>query len=219
MDKPGVTAILAKLVATYGDRTCQKRLGPVDELILTILSQNTSDLNSRRAFKSLTQNFTTWTKVASAEPEIIADAIRAGGLAEVKAKYIKNALMALQKEAPGFDLRFLAQRKVETSREWLMQLPGVGMKTASCVLLFALGMPAFPVDTHVYRVAKRLGLIKDRVSADAAHLVMERLTAPADIYRCHVLLIEHGRKVCKAQRPLCPVCCIADMCPSRKLFA
>jgi endonuclease-3 len=87
------------------------------------------------------------------------------------------------------------------------------------VLLFALGMPAFPVDTHVYRVAKRLGLIKDRVSADAAHLVMERLTAPADIYRCHVLLIEHGRKVCKAQRPLCPVCCIADMCPSRKLFA
>jgi endonuclease-3 len=218
MGKPGITAILAKLVATYGDRTWQKRLEPVDELILTILSQNTSDLNSRRAFKSLILNFTGWDKVASAEPGIIADAIRAGGLAEVKAKYIKNALMALQKEVPGFDLRFLAQRRVEASREWLVQLPGVGMKTASCVLLFALGMPAFPVDTHVYRVAKRLGLIKDGISADAAHLEMERLTAPEDIYRCHVLLIEHGRKVCKAQRPLCAGCCLADICPGRKLF-
>jgi len=216
MAKPSIKPILDKLVIAYGDRTWQKRLEPVDELILTILSQNTSDLNSRRAFKSLTQNFTGWDKVASAEPAMIAGAIRAGGLADIKAKYIKNALMALQKEAPGFDLRFLAQRKAGDSRKWLLQLEGVGMKTASCVLLFALGMPAFPVDTHVYRVVKRLGLIKDRVSADAAHLEMEKLTAPKDIYRCHVLLIEHGRKVCKAQRPLCPVCCLAGMCPSRQ---
>jgi endonuclease-3 len=219
MGKPGIKTIIDKLVAAYGDRTWQKRLEPVDELVLTILSQNTSDLNSRRAFTSLTQNFTGWAKVASAETATIAAAIRAGGLAEVKAKYIRNALIALQKEAPGFDLRFLALGKVEDSREWLLQLPGVGMKTASCVLLFALGMPAFPVDTHVYRVAKRLGLIKDRISADAAHLEMEKLTARVDIYRCHVLLIEHGRKVCKAQRPLCPVCCLADVCPGRKLFA
>jgi endonuclease-3 len=219
MGKPGIKTIIDKLVAAYGDRTWQKRLEPVDELILTILSQNTSDLNSRRAFTSLIKNFTTWSEVASAEPAAIADAIRAGGLADVKAKYIKKALLALQKEAPGFDLRFLAQKKVEASRKWLLQLPGVGMKTASCVLLFSLGMPAFPVDTHVYRVGKRLGLIKDRLSADAAHLEMEKLTAPGDIYRCHVLLIEHGRKVCKAQRPLCPVCCLADVCPGRRLFA
>ena len=219
MSKPGIAAVLNKLVNAYGDRTWHKRLEPVDELILTILSQNTSDLNSRRAFTSLIKHFTTWSKVASAEPGIIADAIRAGGLANVKAKYIKNALMALQKEAPGFDLRFLAQRKVEASREWLIQLPGVGMKTASCVLLFSLGMPAFPVDTHVCRVAKRLGLIKDSISADAAHLEMEKLTAPGDIYRCHVLLIEHGRKTCKAQRPLCPVCCLADVCPGRRILA
>lgn len=219
MSKPSIKTILFKLVAAYGDRTWQKQLEPVDELVLTILSQNTSDLNSRRAFKSLIKSFTRWDKVASAEPATIADAIRSGGLADVKAKYIKNALMALQKEAPGFDLRFLAQRKVEDSREWLVQLPGVGMKTASCVLLFSLGMPAFPVDTHVYRVVKRLGLIKERTSADAAHLEMEKLTAPGDIYRCHVLLIEHGRKVCKAQRPLCPKCCLADVCPSRKIFA
>jgi len=219
MGKPGIATVLNKLVNAYGDRTWQKRLEPVDELILTILSQNTSDLNSRRAFKSLIKNFTTWSKVASAEPGIIADAIRAGGLANVKAKYIKNALMALQKEAPGFDLRFLAQGKVKASREWLVQLPGVGMKTASCVLLFSLGMPAFPVDTHVYRVAKRLGLIKDSISADAAHLEMEKLTAPGDIYRCHVLLIEHGRKVCKAQRPLCTVCCLADVCPGRRILS
>ncbi len=216
MRKPSIKTILFKLVAAYGDRTWQKRLEPVDELILTILSQNTSDINSRRAFQSLLENFAGWDKVASAEPVKIADAIRAGGLADVKAKYIKNALMALQKAAPGFDLRFLARGKVRDSREWLLRLPGVGMKTASCVLLFSLGMPAFPVDTHVYRVVKRLGLIKGRLSADAAHLEMEKLTAPGDIYRCHVLLIEHGRKTCKAQRPLCPVCCLADICPSRE---
>jgi endonuclease III len=219
MRKPGIRTILDRLVATYGDRTWQKRLGPVDELVLTILSQNTSDLNSRRAFKSLTQDFTTWSEAASAEPATIAAAIRAGGLADVKAKYIKHALMALQEEAPGFDLSFLAQRKTGDAREWLVRLPGVGMKTASCVLLFALGMPAFPVDTHVHRLAKRLGLIKDRTSADAAHLEMEKMTAHGDIYRCHVLLIEHGRKVCKAQRPLCAGCCLADICPGRKLFA
>ena len=218
MRKPGVKTIIDKLVAAYGDRTWQKRLEPVDELILTILSQNTSDLNSRRAFKSLLENFSGWDKVAAAEPATIAGVIRAGGLADVKAKYIKNALMSLQVKAPGFDLRFLARGRVEDSREWLVRLPGVGMKTASCVLLFSLGMPAFPVDTHVHRVAKRLGLIKGRISADAAHLEMERLTAPADIYRCHVLLIEHGRKTCKAQRPLCHLCCLADICPSRKML-
>ncbi|MCX5997676.1 MAG: endonuclease III [Chloroflexi bacterium] len=216
MRKPGIKIILFKLVAAYGDRTWQKQLEPADELVLTILSQNTSDINSRRAFKSLLEKFTGWDKVASAEPVKIADTIRAGGLADVKAKYIKNALTALQKAAPGFDLRFLEQMTVEDSREWLLQLPGVGMKTASCVLLFALGMPAFPVDTHVYRVVKRLGLIRNRLSADAAHLEMETLTAPGDIYRCHVLLIEHGRKTCKAQRPLCPVCCLAAICPSRE---
>lgn len=215
MRRPAVKTILSALVATYGDRSWQKRLEPVDELVLTILSQNTSDINSRRAFQSLRESFAGWDKAASAEPARIADAIRTGGLADVKARYIKNALMALQEAAPGFDLGFLARGKVVDSREWLTRLPGVGMKTASCVLLFSLGMPAFPVDTHVYRVARRLGLIKGSLSADAAHLEMERLTAPGDIYRCHVLLIEHGRKTCKAQRPLCDKCCLAGLCPNR----
>lgn len=219
MRKPGIATVLDRLIAAYGDRAWQKRLEPVDELILTILSQNTSDLNSRRAFTSLLKDFTTWSKVASAENATIANAIRAGGLADVKARYIKNALLALQKEASGFDLQFLTKGSVKDSREWLVRLPGVGMKTASCVLLFSLGMPAFPVDTHVYRLAKRLGLISGSISADAAHFEMEKLTPPGDIYRCHVLLIEHGRKVCKAQRPLCPVCCLADICPGRKIFA
>lgn len=219
MGKPSIKAVLDRLVAAYGDRTWQKRLEPVDELILTILSQNTSDLNSRRAFESLRDNFAGWKEAASADPVKIADAIRTGGLADVKARYIKSALTALQKEAPGFDLGFLALGKVGDSREWLVRLPGVGMKTASCVLLFALGMPAFPVDTHVYRVAKRLGLIGSSLSADAAHIEMEKLTAPGDIYRCHVLLIEHGRKTCKAQRPLCRVCCLADLCAGRAKFA
>jgi endonuclease-3 len=218
MRKPGMGQVLALLTAAYGDRTWEKRLEPVDELVQTILSQNTSDINSRRAFRSLKEWFPSWSSAAGAAKQDMADAIRAGGLADVKADYIKNALQAISKLSPGFSLDFLADMEVRQAREWLVRLPGVGMKTASCVLLFSLGMPAFPVDTHVYRVGKRLRFIGEKMNADAAHLEMERLTRPRDIYRCHVLIIEHGRKTCKAQRPRCGECCLSKLCPSRSLF-
>jgi endonuclease-3 len=104
--------------------------------------------------------------------------------------------------------------ELEAARAWLMCLPGVGMKTASCVLLFSLDMPAFPVDTHVLRVARRLGLVGPKITAGSAHREMERLVRPADTYRYHVLMIEHGRKTCRARRPLCGSCTIARVCPS-----
>ena len=214
MQKPGIDKILPLLISAYGDRTPSRRLAPVDELALTILSQNTSDINSRRAYKSLVDSFSGWDKVAQAPGARVAEAIRAGGLAEVKSRYILGALQSLQKEAGGYDLRFLKDMELGAARAWLMRLPGVGMKTASCVLLFSLDMPAFPVDTHVLRVARRLGLLGPKIQAGPAHFEMERLVRPADIYRCHVLMIEHGRKTCRARRPLCVSCIIGRLCPS-----
>ena len=218
MNKPKIREIISLLAGAYGDRSWKRRLEPVGELVLTILSQNTSDTNSQRAYESLMHAFGDWEMISRADKEEIAASIRSGGLADVKAKYIKNALLALEKETSDFDLAFLKDMPLEKARNWLTRLPGVGMKTASCVLLFSSGMPAFPVDTHVHRVAGRLGLIGKKISADAAHLEMERITPAEDTYRCHVLLIEHGRKTCKAQRPLCRTCVLAHICPSYKSF-
>lgn len=218
MAKADIELVLHRLIEAYGDRIWKRRLEPVGELVQTILSQNTSDTNSRRAFKSLVAAFGSWRNVAEASAVTIADAIRSGGLADVKARYIKNALTALEKQTPGFNLQFLKKMGVDAARSWLLDLPGVGMKTASCVLLFSLGMPAFPVDTHVFRVAGRLKLIDSKISVDAAHAAMEKLVKDQDIYHCHVLLIEHGRRTCKAQRPLCRKCVLSDICPSYKLF-
>ncbi len=210
--------ILKLLISAYGDRVPERRLEPVDELILTILSQNTSDVNSRRAFKSLTASFDGWDEVAHAPSAKIAESIRAGGLARVKSGYIKKALLYLKKDVHSYDLRFLKKMEPAAARAWLTRLPGVGMKTASCVLLFSLDMPAFPIDTHVLRVAVRLGLLAPKITADAAHIEMEYLVPPADIYRCHVLMIEHGRRSCKAQRPLCSACVLSRICPSYNKF-
>lgn len=218
MNKQDISQIIGLLVSDYGDRTWHKRLEPVGELVQTILSQNTSDTNSHRAYKSLMDTFGSWENIVKSSSDEIADAIRSGGLADVKARYIRDALTALKREAPDFDLSFLVHMTLQQARSWLTMLPGVGMKTASCVLLFSLGMPAFPVDTHVYRVAGRLGLINKKLSVDAAHIEMERIAKPEDVYRCHVLLIEHGRRICKAQRPSCTICVLGRICPSYKLF-
>ena len=214
MKNPDIESVLNLLVSTYGDRHWTQRLDPVGELIQTILSQNTSDSNSHRAFRNLMTTFVNWENVAAAATLQIADAIRTGGLADVKARYIKSTLEALYQDTPDFNLLFLKDMEIQRARAWLMRLPGVGMKTASCVLLFSLGMPAFPVDTHVYRVSQRLGILDPRISVDAAHLKLENMVKPRDIYRCHVLLIEHGRKICKAQRPLCNPCPLKDICSS-----
>ena len=213
MRNGSIEQIITLLVAEYGDRKWRLDRSPISVLIKTILSQNTSDRNSDRAFESLLASFGGWDEVADASIDDIADAIRIGGLGEVKARYIKRVLEVIRQRRGGFNLEFLKELPLEVARDWLIELPGVGMKTASCVLLFSLGMPAFPVDTHVFRVAKRLGLLESKSSVEKAHNRLESMVPLQDIYRFHVLLIDHGRKVCKAQRPRCNECVLCKLCP------
>jgi endonuclease III len=196
----------------YGRPAPRTRLRPLDELILTILSQHTSDANSGRAFESLRARFDSWEAVRDADLEEIAGAIRSGGLARIKAARIKALLQRLSDETGKLDLDHLPGLGLEAARRFLTDLDGVGPKTAACVLLFACDLPAFPVDTHVHRVARRLGLIGPTVSAEEAHTVLEEAVPPGEVYAFHVNLITHGRRVCKAQRPRCEACVLAPRC-------
>lgn len=185
---------------------------PVGELVGTILSQNTSDINSSRAYDDLRRAFPSWEQVRSAPEDALAAAIRSGGLANIKARRIKQCLDAIVTRYGALDLSALEHADVSDARAALRSLPGVGPKTAACVLLFSLGRPAIPVDTHVHRVSGRLGLIGPKISADAAHLVLEDLVAAEDAYAFHVGLVQHGRRVCRAPRPLCSICFLTDLC-------
>jgi len=212
MTKPSIEQVLALLIHKYGNRDWQPGDGPLNVLVQTILSQNTSDTNSKRAFKSLIASYPSWEDVASADVHQIADAIRSGGLGEIKARRIKQALGEIQQKRGKLELKFLNELPLSEARDWLTQLPGVGTKTASCVFLFSLGRPALPVDTHVYRVAKRLGLIDARTKVEKAHRLLENLVPPDQVYPFHVLMIEHGRKICHAQRPHCDTCVLSQLC-------
>lgn len=209
-----VKQVLDLLVNEYGECEWRLRQGPIAVLVQTILSQNTSDRNSGRAFEQLLESFDGWGDIADAAVGEIAGCIRTGGLGAVKARYIKQVLTEIRRRLGGFDLSFLAEMPVDNARNWLKQLPGVGTKTASCVLLFALRMPALPVDTHIFRVAKRLGLLDSRASVERAHKLLERVVPPQDIYQFHVLTIEHGRKVCRARQPRCQHCVLQELCVS-----
>ena len=214
MDERSIERILGLLIEAYGNREWQTSDSPLSVLVQTILSQNTSDSNSNRAFESFSASFGSWDEVADASVGRIAESIKAGGLGEIKARYIKQVLEEIRQRRDRFGLDFLRRLPLDEARDWLRQLPGVGMKTASCVLIFSLGMPALPVDTHVFRVAKRLGLVDSKTSVERAHKLLESLVPPADVYRFHVLLIEHGRKTCKAQRPRCNRCVLRGLCAS-----
>jgi len=214
-----IEPILRLLIGQYGNRRWQQRRSPLSVLVQTILSQNTSDVNSRRAFQSLSDSFGDWEKVAAADIAEIAASIKMGGLGEIKAKHIKSALGEIKRKRGKLELDFLNQLPLASAREWLKQLPGVGSKTACCVLLFSLGRPALPVDTHVLRVAKRLGLIESKASAEQAHRLLESLVPADSVYPFHMLMIEHGRMVCQAQRPRCPKCVLKRLCPSYEKFA
>jgi endonuclease-3 len=213
-EKKRVEQIRELLTVKYGRREWKRRGEPISVLVQTILSQSTSDTNSGRAFKSLQDTFGSWDKVAGASTSRIARVIKSGGLGDVKARYIKRALEEIRQRRGGFDLGFLKQLSLEEARDWLTALPGVGMKTASCVLLFGLRMPALPVDTHVFRVARRLGLLDSRVNVEQAHRLLENLVPVEHVYEFHILLIEHGRKVCRARNPLCGRCVLCQLCPS-----
>ena len=190
------------------------RYDGISELLFTILSQHTSDLNALRAFESLQDTFGAWEQVAQADPEVIARAIWMGGLSRVKAPRIKAVLQDIQEKRGNLDLSFLKGMPMSEAKAWLRELPGVGPKTAAIVLCFALGMPAMPVDTHIYRVSKRLGLIGAKTTAEQAHDLLEAAIDPEQFFAFHVYLITHGRRVCKARRPLCQECVLNKGCPS-----
>jgi endonuclease-3 len=214
-----IPEIVGRLQAAYGLPEWRPHHDPVSELVLTILSQNTSDANSGRAFARLLEAFPDWDAVAAASLADVIAAIQPGGLAPTKAPRIQAALRDVRTRAGGFDLSFLAALPLEEARAWLRALHGVGPKTVACVLMFSLGRPAMPVDTHVFRVAGRLGLIPARagraaMTPEKAHALLEAAVPPPLYYAFHLGLIKHGRRTCLAQRPRCRECALLDLCPS-----
>jgi endonuclease III len=200
--------ITDRLRAAYGAPVARTRLPALDELVLTILSQNTSDLNCERAYARMRERFPTWAEVRDAPEADLVEALRPGGLAAQKAPRIQAVLRGLD----ALDLEWLGGMPVAEAMEWLVALPGVGPKTASCVLLFSLGAPVMPVDTHIHRIAGRVGLIPAGTSADAAHPILTAMTPPRRMLEAHLLLIEHGRSTCTARRPRCEECVLLDLC-------
>jgi len=200
-----------RLLAEYGDPPWHPR-DPLATLVLTILSQNTNDVNRDRAFAQLRERFPTWESVRDAPLPALIEAIRPAGLAPTKGPRIQEALRRITAERGELSLDFLADLSLEEAREWLLGLSGVGPKTAAIVLLFALGRPAFPVDTHVHRVARRLGLIPERTSREKAHELLEVVVPPPIYYSFHLNLIAHGRAVCQARAPRCASCILRDEC-------
>lgn len=210
-----VRAIHRRLARRFGPLDPPRRTDPLDELILTVLSQNTSDVNSFRAFESLRSRYPTWDRVARARASSVATAIRPGGLANVKAPRI---LAILREIGRPYDLSWMRGATDAQIRQYLLALPGVGPKTAACVLAFSLGRPALPVDTHVLRTAARLGLVPPKATADAAHDVLEALVPPELRVEMHVGLIRLGREICRPGRPKCEECPLVDLCPTAPLY-
>jgi endonuclease-3 len=201
-----------RLLEVYGQPEWRPHLDPISEVVSTILSQNTSDVNRDRGFERLRARFATWEEVRDGPVEAIGDAIRPSGLAQQKAPRIKGALQFITQERGELSLDFLKEMPVEEAKAWLTQIKGIGPKTAAIILLFSLGMPAFPVDTHVHRVTGRLGIIGPKVSAEKAHVLLEDLVPPEWYYPFHLNVIRHGREICHARNPKCEICPLQDSC-------
>ena len=209
-----VRTVLRRLERAFGPLEPPRRVDPLDELIHTILSQHTSDVNSERAFGSLGDAFPTWQAVVDAHSARVADAIRSGGLANSKAPRIQAILREIRDREGGFDLRRLRKMDDDQAREYLTSLPGVGPKSAAVVLSFALGRDAIPVDTHVHRVARRLGMVPKAASAERAGRLLHDLVPAGLRTPLHVALIRLGREICKAPTPRCRQCPLNDLCPT-----
>src|SRR5712692_11128382 len=210
-----LTRVYDALIAVYGEPQNDPDYDPLGGLVGTILSQHTSDINSERAYQQLVATFPSWEEVRDAPTYQVAEAIRSGGLANIKAFRIQDVLLTLteqQQEAgqseslSAYLYGELTGRSPEDAWHYLRRLPGVGPKTAACVLMFNLGLPVMPIDTHVYRTSQRLGLIGPKVSIEQAHDIFARITPPEWVYPLHVNLIRHGRQVCHARRPDCLHC-------------
>jgi endonuclease III len=212
-DAMGLQAILKRLEQVYGSPRWNPNYDPLGELVATILSQNTSDVNSDRAYAALRATYRTWDEVLHTNPDDLATIIRSGGLARLKSRRIQKILHTLKGRQGHLSLDYLIDMPMPAARGFLADFAGVGPKTTACVLLFACGHAAFPVDTHIYRVTTRLGLLPAGCTAERAHTVLEPLIPPAQVYGAHVNLIRHGRTVCKARLPDCQRCCLRTWCP------
>ena len=213
MDKKKFAAeIHQKLVDHYGQPTWRPHLSPVGELVSTILSQNTNDTNRDIAYEALRERFPTWEEVIDADPEAVIESIRTAGLANQKGPAIQNALQVIREERGRIELDFLKDMNSQQASEWLGKLKGVGPKTAAIVLLFALDMPAFPVDTHVYRVTGRLGIRPEKMTANKAHTYLAEHFLPETYYPVHLNIIRLGREICKARQPQCKICPLREIC-------
>ncbi len=201
-----------KLLEAFGEPIWRNPLPPIDELVSTILSQNTSDLNRDRAFTALCQRFPTWEAVRDARQADVVNAIRIAGLANQKGPRIQNVLREITAERGNLDLSFLAHMPLEDARSWLMKFHGVGPKTAAIVLQFSLNRSAFPVDTHIYRVTGRMGLRPLNMSVEQAHGYLEKVFPPETYYAVHLNLIRLGREICHPRRPDCPNCPVRRLC-------
>lgn len=211
MDMQRVATCISLLEGQYGIPHPDER-DPVDLLVMTILSQNTSDTNSLRAFALMKSAFAGYEAILAASDEDVADSIRAGGLAEIKAQRIKEALFKIKHDAGAISLSFLADMEKDEAMAYLLSLPGVGPKTASVVLLFAFGMPFLPVDTHVYRLSCRLGLLSEDVRLEKAQSILEKLIPKDKYLSLHLNLITHGRLICRARGPRHEECVLRNCC-------
>jgi endonuclease-3 len=201
-----------RLLDHYGEPIWRNPLPPIDELVSTILSQNTNDTNRDLAFNSLRERFPTWEQVRDADPDEIIEAVRIAGLANQKGPRIKNVLNRITKMRGSLDLDFLKDYSSEEAFDWLMQFKGVGPKTASIVMQFSLGKPAFPVDTHIYRISGRLGLRPLKMSADKSHSHLAEQFPEHTYFAAHLNIIRLGREICKARKPQCSICPLNDLC-------
>ena len=217
-DPRTVRDIHRRLQRAHGPLDPPRRLDPLEELILTILSQNTSDVNRDRAWAALRSRFPSWDALAEARPRSVAAAIRPGGLANTKAPRIVAVLREIRRREGSFELGWMRQAADAEVEEYLLSLPGVGPKTAACVLAFSLGRPVLPVDTHMARVATRLGFLAPGTPSASAHRLMADLVPPNLRISMHVGLIRHGRAICRAGRPRCEVCPLRDLCPTSPIY-
>jgi endonuclease-3 len=201
-----------RLAQVWGERPRHRHLDPVSQLVCTIISQNTNDNLRDQAYEALRQRFPTWEEVRDAPVEEIIAAIQIAGLGQTKAPRIQQALRRITAERGKLELDFLRDMSVQDAKAWLTAMNGIGPKTAAIILLFSLGMPAFPVDTHVHRVSRRLGLIPPQASREKAHGLLEAILPAETYYAFHLNLIQHGREVCLARKPRCELCTLRDLC-------
>ena len=201
-----------RLIGTYGEPKWRTHMDPISELVSTILSQNTNDVNRDRAFAQMRERFPTWEAVRDADLDALKVAVRTAGLANHKAPSIQRALRHVSEQRGDLSLDFLQMLAVDEAKAWLTAIKGVGPKTAAIVLLFSLGMPAFPVDTHVHRVTKRLGLIGPKVSREQAHVLLAKVLPQETYYAFHLNVIRHGREVCRSRKPQCEGCVLREVC-------